>query len=487
MAQQSGPRGEGRCDTPCAWAAELTSQCHRRGAVQLEQPARPRPRTHFAPKTNWMNDPNGLIFWKGRYHLFYQYNPHGTTPYPRVSWGHAASSDLVHWEDHPPALSPTPGSSDQDGCWSGRAVVKGAEVFLLYTGVNGSRQRPCVARALDDGLVAFQKLEENPVIHDEPLPDLVGFRDTAVRLVNGEVRQLIGAGSAALGGCLLEYRSKDLVSWDYCGVFLSARASGLPGGMWECPDFFQLDDRWFLVISLLDDGQQLGVLSVGGTLDRDRFLPDASLRLDAGTRWYAPQSFDAPDGRRIAFGWLRENEEELPEKDRSRVGVMSLPREVFSRPDGAVGMAPAAELRSLRSAALQLRGRHSPGSPLVLDASHSLEAVEVEVDADAALSVQLLDDDGDLVVGVTVDGEVIEVGTTSLPDPRPGSAASGPVRLFYDGGICEVFTATGVVRSEIFYHRPPVRTVLVQSPTASGLGGIPVNGAVKAWELAGIW
>ena len=122
-----------------------------------------------------------------------------------------------------------------------------------------------MARAVDDQLVSFQKFEGNPVISVEPLPGLVGFRDHAVRRVNGELRQLIGSGSAALGGCLLEYRSKDLASWDYCGVFLSGITSGLPGQMWECPDFFELDGRSFLVVSLLE-----GRAPAGGHVDRGR-------------------------------------------------------------------------------------------------------------------------------------------------------------------------------------------------------------------------
>ena len=184
------------------------------------RPPRRRPGAHFAPKANWMNDPNGLIFWNGQYHLFYQHNPHSTTPFAKICWGHATSPDLVHWEDLPLALTPTPGSVDEDGCWSGRAVVNNGQVFLLYTGFGQRRQRPCAARALDDQLVSFEKLKENPVIPDEPLPGLIGFRDSAVRRVNGELRQLIGSGSASTGGCLLEYSTKDLTSWDYCGIFL---------------------------------------------------------------------------------------------------------------------------------------------------------------------------------------------------------------------------------------------------------------------------
>ncbi len=190
-----------------------------------------------------MNDPNGLIFWKGRYHMFYQCNP-ASTEHTNVCWGHAASEDLVHWEDLPLALAPTLGSPDEDGCWSGCAVVHEGSVYLLYTGVRGKRpnhrQRPCLARALDDGLVSFEKLAANPVISEEPLPGLIGFRDHTVRRVDGGFHQLIGSGSEVLGGCTFEYRSTNLVSWDYSGVFLDAKSSDLPGAMWECPDLFRL-------------------------------------------------------------------------------------------------------------------------------------------------------------------------------------------------------------------------------------------------------
>lgn len=288
-----------------------------------------------------MNDPIGLIFWNDQYHMFYQCNPAGTS-HANICWGHVVSNDLLHWSELPIALRPTPGSPDQDGCWSGCATVHNGQVHLIYTGVQGDRQRPCLAWAMDDGLLTFEKLAENPIIAEPPFPGLVGFRDHGVRRVGDEFRQVIGSGSDELGGCVLEYRSKDLLTWDFCGVLISGRALGLPGTMWECPDLFFLEDRCFLVVSLLQNKDHAGELFVGGTFDGDRFIPETNGQLDIGSRLYASQSLDAPDGRRIAFGWLRERLEELPTKYRGRVGVMSLPRKFFVRAsraarDGAGG------------------------------------------------------------------------------------------------------------------------------------------------------
>src|SRR5215210_4631866 len=108
-----------------------------------------RPRYHFLPPSNWLNDPSGLIQWRGQYHLFYQFNPNGAFSATK-HWGHAVSSDLVHWSDLPIALTPMPGTADEDGCYSGCAVVNRGVPTLAYTGVRAGRQRPCIAVSRDD-------------------------------------------------------------------------------------------------------------------------------------------------------------------------------------------------------------------------------------------------------------------------------------------------------------------------------------------------
>ena len=340
----------------------------------MEIPSRPRPRFHFAPAANWMNDPNGLIFWDGRYHLFYQHNPAGTAP-EKMCWGHADSPDLVHWKDLPVALEPTPGSVDQDGCWSGRAIVHEGEVYLLYTGLRDGRQRPCLAKALDDRLVSFQKLGTNPVISDEPQPGLSGFRDHAVRQVNGEIRQLIGSGSPALGGCLLEYRSKDLVSWDYCGVFISAKSAGFPGGMWECPDLFRLGDRWFIVVSVLDQRDQRGVMSIAGSIERDTFLPEltaARFGLSLVCTSILRRSGRTPHLLRLAPGTASR-----AARTGARAGGRNVPAAGAVRGAGrALGMAPAAEMASLRAGLI--RRVADDGGTVRLEPGRGLDAFEVE-------------------------------------------------------------------------------------------------------------
>ena len=122
-----------------------------------------RPAYHYQPPSKWMNDPNGTIYWKGRYHLFYQHNPDGPW-HGNIHWGHASSEDLVHWTDHPIALSPGPDGPDRLHCYSGTAFVNADGVPThIYHGVPGGI---CLATSTDDMLVDWEKHPANPIIPD---------------------------------------------------------------------------------------------------------------------------------------------------------------------------------------------------------------------------------------------------------------------------------------------------------------------------------
>jgi len=161
-----------------------------------------RPRYHFQPPTNWMSDPNGPIQWKGQYHLFYQHHPYSPLWGP-IHWGHAVSTDLVHWTHLPIALTPTPGGPDADGCWSGCAVDDDGVPTLIYTGVSRDsacqaqyRQTQCLATSKDD-LRTWQKDPDNPVIASPPAAydvRVTGFRDPCVWKEDGAWYGVIGSG-----------------------------------------------------------------------------------------------------------------------------------------------------------------------------------------------------------------------------------------------------------------------------------------------------
>jgi beta-fructofuranosidase len=303
-----------------------------------------------------MNDPNGLIQWRGQYHLFYQHNPFGPL-WGNMHWGHAVSPDLVHWRHLPLALAPTPGGPDQDGCFSGCAFVADDLPTIIYTGVRGRHQLPCLATSTDDDLVTWHKHPANPIIPAPPPDlDLVGFRDHSVWRADGVWYQLVGAGIKDVGGAALLYRSTDLLSWEYLGPLLVGdvgRADPyFTGTMWECPDFFPLGDKHALITSVWDNTRphrlNYAVYHLGSYRDH-RFTPEREGILDPGGHFYAPQTMRDDQGRRLMWGWLWEGRDNDAIVAAGWSGVMSLPRLLSLRPDGALGIEPVPELERLRA------------------------------------------------------------------------------------------------------------------------------------------
>ena len=205
-----------------------------------------RPAYHFTPTSAWMNDINGAIFWKGRYHIFYQYNPRGAF-WNWMQWGHASSVDLVHWVHHPIALKPTVDGPDRKGCYSGGAFVdkEGTPTFIYY----GPPDGVCLASSSDDLLIHWTKHPDNPVIptpqpgdpdhghytiHD-PCAWLEG--DTYYAAVNR--RDPEGKGDGAF-----LFKSTNLSQWEYVDLFYqSERRWTEPEEDCAVPDFFKLGDK----------------------------------------------------------------------------------------------------------------------------------------------------------------------------------------------------------------------------------------------------
>jgi beta-fructofuranosidase len=307
-----------------------------------------------------MNDPNGLIQWKGAYHLFYQHNPFGAI-WGNMHWGHATSRDLVHWGHLPFALAPTPGGPDKDGCFTGCAVDHDGVPTLVYTGVSPEVQ--CIATSADD-LLTWSKEAGNPVIAGPPPGlDVTGFRDPYVWREGASWYMAVGSGLKGVGGMVLLYRSPDLRHWDYLQP-LSVGQEAETGQIWECPNFFPLGERHVLIVSAVPLGK---AIYFTGTYAAGQFTPQTPGVVDAGGHYYAPQTFRDAQGRRLIFGWLWEGRSQEAQVAAGWAGVMSLPRVLTLRDDGLLGMEPAPELRALR-------GKH-----------HRLENVELSEEADQPL------------------------------------------------------------------------------------------------------
>lgn len=281
-----------------------------------------RPRIHFTPAKNWMNDPNGLVWHKGEYHLFFQHNPQGTQ-WGHMSWGHAISKDLLTWEELPVAIA-----EDEDGgIFSGSAVSDGDDLVAIYTRNTETNQSQCIARSKDNGRT-FAKYKDNPVL-DENKKD---FRDPKVFKYKNE---WIMAVAQPHEHQVSFYSSPDLISWKHLSNFGPAAATG---GVWECPDLFPLQfedqDLWVLIVSLnpgglYGSGTQYFIGDFDGSTFAPRYSTEEPRWLDYGKDNYAGVTFNnEPTGKRILLGWLANWSDVKNHPKTSWTTQMTIPREL---------------------------------------------------------------------------------------------------------------------------------------------------------------
>ena len=455
-----------------------------------------RPQYHLLPPHNWMNDPNGPIWWKGKYHLFYQLNPEAAV-WGDMHWGHAISTDMVHWRHEPIALAPTPGGPDSEGCFSGSAVVYNGVPTVIYTGVqnappgevtlhggNGNdklRETQLLATAEDSLLLHWQK-QAAPVIAAPPAGMTVtGFRDPCPWHEDDGWYLAVGSGERGKGGCALLYRSQDLRQWEYLHPLVEGKPTGLAaanpvdsGDMWECPDFFAVDGRHCLLYST--EGK---VTWTTGDYDArtHRYMPKLQGVLDHGA-YYAPKSFLAPGNRRILWGWIPETRPEAEFSAAGWAGAMSLPRMLGVDADGQLTMQVAAEVKKLRGARVRtvLQNKTS---------RHTLESLRQEIELrttpmTTTASVRLRVD-GSAVWELTLDfaGKAARCGDRefALPALNPAEPA---MRMFLDASFIETFVGATQAITSRCYQVEPGRTVLEVS--AEGTGGSEFT----RWQLAPI-
>ncbi len=452
-----------------------------------------RPAFHLLPPHNWMNDPNGPIFWKGKYHLFYQLNPHAAI-WGDMHWGHAISTDMVHWHHQPVALAPTPGGADSEGCFSGSAVVLNGSPAFIYTGVQNApvdqvtirdgndklRETQMLATAEDDGLLHWKKLE-TPVIPTPPSGMMVtGFRDPCPWQEADDWYLGIGSGERGIGGCVLLYRSQDLRTWEYLHKLVQGQPNGLKaanpcdsGEMWECPDFFALDKTHYLHYSTENK-----VLWTTGDYDPQghTYAPKRSGILDHGA-YYAPKSFLAPDGRRILWGWITETRPEAAFSAAGWAGAMSLPRVLTIGAEGQLEMNPAKEVESLRGPVE--KATISAASPYrrKLDTLQRELRLPMSILSQSTATVRLVTA-GQTSWELTIDVPAKEVRCGDIRFPLPGLPWPNPsLRLFLDGSVIESFIGGREALTSRVYTLKPNETEL--EITLSGNG----HSALETWPL----
>ncbi|XP_028762726.1 acid beta-fructofuranosidase [Neltuma alba] len=367
---------------------------------------------HFQPEKNWMNDPNGPMYYKGWYHFFYQYNPYGAVWGNVIVWGHAVSKDLIHWL-HLPLAMVNDEWYDTWGVWTGSAtILPDGQVIMLYTGsTNQSVQVQNLAYPADPSdplLIKWIKHPGNPVLFPPPGIGAKDFRDPTTAWLTSEGKWRISIGSKInKTGISLVYDTKDFKTFERLEGVMHA----VPGtGMWECVDFYPVctksdsgletsvkgaDVKHVVKVSLDDDRHDYFAI---GSYDEKKvkFVADDSkidvgigLRYDYGIFYASKTFYDQSTQRRILWGWIGESDSEVADIAKGWASVQSIPRTVvLDRKTGSNLLQwPVEEVEKLRLRSSKFKNmKAEPGSvvPLDIEAATQLDILaEFEIDKEA--------------------------------------------------------------------------------------------------------
>ncbi|KAL6883744.1 hypothetical protein ACP4OV_011158 [Aristida adscensionis] len=383
---------------------------------------RPQLRTgyHFQPLKNWMNDPNGPMFYKGWYHMFYQYNPNGSAWVRNIVWGHSVSKDLINWISLEPAISPSI-ESDKFGCWSGSAtILPNGTPMIVYTGINKvdgndtNFQVQNVAFPKDPSdplLQEWVKPNYNPIISPKHDLNATQFRDptTVWRGPDKQWRLLVGNEKGQEGRALV-YRSSDLRTWQRAEQPLHSAMTA----MWECPDFFPVAAAGSQ--EGLDVSSHAGTKHVLksslpflwndyytiGTYDdtTDTYYPDDPsgdynrTRYDYGTFYASKTFYDPVKQRRILWGWVNESDTAADDAAKGWAGIQSIPRKIWLDAGGKqLVQWPIEEVESLRGNPIRVDDKVvAPGQHMKIKMYQASQAdVEVVFEIPSLEKAELFD------------------------------------------------------------------------------------------------
>lgn len=436
-----------------------------------------RPVYHFTPESGWMNDPNGLIYMDGEFHLFYQHYP-DTTVWGPMHWGHAVSTDLVNWESLPIALYPDSlgyifsGSAVFDAeNSSGLGTTENPPMVAIFTYHNAEEantpsvtfQNQAIAFSLDEGRT-WEKYEGNPVLQN---PGIRDFRDPKVTKITNPDGTFYWNMTLAVLDHINFYSSPELINWTHSGEF--GKTIGAHGGVWECPDLLPFktpsgEDKWVLLVSINPGGPQNGSATQYfiGDYENGQFTPDDTMIrwIDYGPDNYAGVTYSnlpADQNRTLFIGWMSNWLYANVVPTEAWRSAMTVPRELsLFDIDGTLLLksAPAKELEKLRSDEFDIKSGNS---------SLPSEAVEITADivSDSFL-LTLSNEDGESLIISKENGLVsIDRRNAGKSDFNTDFAAmhSAPmsweakdIRVFLDASSVELFVNDGelVMTSIVF-------------------------------------
>ena len=431
-----------------------------------------RPSYHHTPAYGWMNDPNGMFYKDGEWHLCYQYNPYGSL-WENMTWGHSISKDLIHWEALPNAVEP-----DAIGTiFSGSCVVDknntagyGKDAIIAYYTSAGEAQTQSMAYSTDGGRT-FTKYEKNPVIVSN-VPD---FRDPNFFWHEATQKWIM---LLAAGQEMQIYSSPNLKDWTMESSF--GREYGNHDGVWECPDMMPLtvrgtgQQKWMLVCNINPGGPFGGNATQYfiGQFDGHQFTceskPEVTKWMDYGKDHYATVSFDnAPEGRRVVIAWMSnwQYANQVPTKQFRSAN--SIPRDLDLFADGNeiyCGVTPSKEMLAMRGNKVK---RLTDACELIVDVKGTMELVlsnakgeQVVMNYDARQQTFAMDR--------TKSGDVSFSEAFPATTIAPTHGALKQLRIFIDHSSIEVFDADGkMAMTNLVFPSEPYNTIKVKGGKVS--------------------
>ena len=418
-----------------------------------------RPVYHHTPLYGWMNDPNGMFYKDGVWHLYYQYNPYGSQ-WENMTWGHSTSRDLIHWEAQPLAIE-----ADWLGSiFSGSCVTNGDEVVAMYTSA-GHHQMQSIAFSKDGGRT-FTKYAGNPVLTTS---DVADFRDPRP-FWNEDIKAwnlILAAGQE-----MRIYSSKDLKDWKYESSF--GKEYGNHGGVWECPDLFKIDGKWVLICNINPGGPFGGSATqyFVGQFDGHKFtcesMPKVTKWLDYGKDHYATVSFyNAPENRHVVLAWMSnwQYANQVPTKQFRSAN--SIPRDLGLFRCGEetyVSVVPSKEMLALRGAKVK----------------KPTETCEILVDTKNNTEIVLSNTKGEQVVmkydaaKQTFSMDRVNSGDVSFSEAFPAVTEAPTfgtikqLRIFIDRCSIEAFDADGkMAMTNLVFPSEPYNNIKVKGGKAT--------------------
>lgn len=486
---------------------------NKQSAQSLSYQEEHRPQFHYSPQKNWMNDPNGMVYFDGEYHLFYQHDQYEKV-FSDMSWGHAISTDLVHWKEYPKAI--VPDGDDLGMIFSGGAVVDknntsgfGENALVAFYTSTNPKQQQCMAYSTDKGRT-WTKYKENPIIKNEEgdhVPD--DFRDPKVMWHQEGQKWIM---SLAVKDHIEFWSSKNLKEWTKESEF--GQSLGAHGGVWECPDLFELpvdgntaNKKWVLLVSMNPGGPNGGSATqyFVGNFDGKNFIPQqiGTRWIDYGTDNYAGVTYSNMENRAVAIGWMSNWQYAGKVPTKPWRGTDTFPRELSLKTvDNKIYLtsAPVKELNKIVNGTQTIKNVIIKGNyelPRAMKNSNGKLLLQFKSEQIENYSIVLSNALGEeLVLGYDQQTNQYYIDRTKTGKidfeegfgkkhmaPRISKDKPTDVTLLVDAASVEFFADYGLtVMTDIFFPNKPFDKVSIKSPNGIQLKQLEYAKVKSIWK-----